>query len=259
MKELPFFKFNVNEWLLGTIADENYRVKGLFIDACAYYWKRSCDVNLKEFCRKLGKKNIETLEKLSFLRYEDDKVMIDFLDEEYAQLSDLQRKRVEGGRKGGLSSAQGKLQAQLKDTSSNLDIDKDKEEDILLVESKDSPVAEKKPKVSPKHKKQKVLPLNAHIKKKYPNVARLKDQLTEEQIETIKSKYGNDLVKDILDKMDNWKPLNKKNVSVYRTITNWAEREIERNPGKWKKTDDYENETPEEKRQRLIKLGHAIN
>ena len=44
MKELPYFKFDVAEWLQGDITLCNLETQGLFINICAYYWSRHCNV-----------------------------------------------------------------------------------------------------------------------------------------------------------------------------------------------------------------------
>ena len=43
-KELPYFRFTVAEWMNGDIDMESYEIKGLFMDVCAWYWFKNCDV-----------------------------------------------------------------------------------------------------------------------------------------------------------------------------------------------------------------------
>lgn len=38
-KDLPYFKFIVNEWITGDITLEDLNVQGLFINLCAWYWQ----------------------------------------------------------------------------------------------------------------------------------------------------------------------------------------------------------------------------
>lgn len=133
-KELPYFKFHSSEWLLNRISDENYRVKGIFIDLCAYYWHKECTVSYKEVCKKLGKTNVKLMQDLNFLLIKNDEIVIKFLDEQRAELSDLQAKRSKAGKKG--------RQAQLEQTPSksqaplgHLDKDKIREDKIRVEES----------------------------------------------------------------------------------------------------------------------------
>lgn len=100
-KELPYFKFNVSEWLLGRISDENDRVQGLFVRACCVYWHKQCDVSVKEMNKKLGNNKVKELCSLGFLSEKDGQIFIEFLDEQFAELSELQVKRSNAGRIGG--------------------------------------------------------------------------------------------------------------------------------------------------------------
>jgi len=54
MKELPYFRFTSQEWQNGNISLENYELKGLFIDICAYYWIKDCSVSLAMLQKKFS-------------------------------------------------------------------------------------------------------------------------------------------------------------------------------------------------------------
>lgn len=99
-KELPYFKFTIAEWLLGRISHETYAVKGMFIDACAHYWHKECQVTEEEMERKVGKKGMQQLLSLKYLERTGAGISIAFLDEEYEELSDLKGKRSQAGKKG---------------------------------------------------------------------------------------------------------------------------------------------------------------
>lgn len=66
------------------------------------------------------------------------------------------------------------------------------------------------------------------MRERYPRVMRMEQPLTLEQAKKLKEKYDDDLIRKILDDMENWKPLLKKSVSAYRTIINWCNRERDR-------------------------------
>lgn len=66
---------------------------------------------------------------------------------------------------------------------------------------------------------------NDWIKSNAPNVMKLKRQITEPQFKKLKATYDTDKMTDILCRMDNYKDLTKKYVSVYQTFLNWAKRE----------------------------------
>lgn len=68
---------------------------------------------------------------------------------------------------------------------------------------------------------------NDWMKDNTPNVLKLEKQMTEEQFLKLKKVYDTDKMIDILFKMDNYKALTRKYVSVYLTFINWAKREYE--------------------------------
>lgn len=99
-KELPFFKFYPSEWLTGDISDETDKIQGQFIAICAIYWSKNCDLTMDKLTRKVHKTKVKCLLNLGFISEKSGVVSIAFLDEQYAELSDLQRKRSEAGSKG---------------------------------------------------------------------------------------------------------------------------------------------------------------
>jgi len=136
-QELPYFKFAPSEWLLNRISFQNYRVKGIFIDACSYYWHRNCSVTSAELGRKLGKTQLKVLLDGNFLVEKNGEIFIDFLDDQFAELLELKEKRIKSGRKGG----QAKPKQSLSNASSlpkHLEEEEDKEEeqDITVPQSK---------------------------------------------------------------------------------------------------------------------------
>lgn len=63
---------------------------------------------------------------------------------------------------------------------------------------------------------------------RYPRVMSMDKPLTLEQAKKLKEKYDEDLLRKILDDMENWKKLLKNSVSAYLTISNWCKRELDR-------------------------------
>lgn len=96
-KELPYFKFYVSEWMLGRISDEPDKVQGAFLVAICHYWHKKCDCFVSSFSKKIGKKRFELLKNLKYIEVKNDKVSIEFLDEQFIQLSDIKIKRAKGG------------------------------------------------------------------------------------------------------------------------------------------------------------------
>jgi hypothetical protein len=64
------------------------------------------------------------------------------------------------------------------------------------------------------------------ILKNAPNVAKMSEPFTEEQYVKLREKYPDDFsfAKNLIIEMHNWKPLNRQNVSAYKTFNNWTNR-----------------------------------
>lgn len=58
----------------------------------------------------------------------------------------------------------------------------------------------------------------------FSNILKMEEPLTIEQGESLIEKFGENQVKGILMRMENYKPLNKKNKSAYLTANNWLQR-----------------------------------
>ena len=128
-KELPFFRFNVSEWLTGNIAYECYEIQGLFIKVCCEYWNRKNCLTIQEIKKRTKEdKNIDYLIENNFLIKKRNKIKIKFLDEEKKQIDDKSLKLSIAGRKGGLRQAKGRLK--------HKEIEKEIERDNIKKEKK---------------------------------------------------------------------------------------------------------------------------
>jgi hypothetical protein len=138
-KDLPYFRFTVQEWQNGNIAIESYETKGLFIDVCGFYWIRDCDVS-KQMLGKRFSDAAAGLERLfeagCIKETEDGKIIIEFLDEQFHKLASKSHKLKKAGRLGGIASAKARLKQKVKQKVKQMPIykDKDKEKDNILVE-----------------------------------------------------------------------------------------------------------------------------
>jgi hypothetical protein len=128
-KELPYFRFTVQEWQNGDISIESYELKGLFIDVCGFYWMRDCSIDIAMLEKRFrdAKDLIKQLIEIGILKIsESNDVNIDFLDEQFDLLSNKRKKRQEAGKKGGLKKSSN-AKAMLKQKSSYKDNNKDKD------------------------------------------------------------------------------------------------------------------------------------
>ena len=103
-KELPYFKFTPDEWLIGDITIEDFSIQGLFINICAYYWKRDCSITIAHLWQRYSTANqehIKTLFNKGILKKDScDNVKIMFLDEQLKEVKKEKSAKIEAGKAG---------------------------------------------------------------------------------------------------------------------------------------------------------------
>jgi hypothetical protein len=100
-KELPYFKFDVSEWLNGDISLEDPDVQGIFIQVCCVYWHKVGDIEIKRIRKQFNKYSeiIEYLIEENYIKVnDDDEISINFLDEQLSDFKEIRRKRSEAGK-----------------------------------------------------------------------------------------------------------------------------------------------------------------
>ncbi len=129
-KELPYFRFTVQEWQNGNIGLERYELRGLFIEICAYYWIKDCSITLAMLKKRFSNviNLIKELLKLEIITLDknDEFIKIQFLNEQFDLLSERRHRRQIAGAKGGKKKSSN-AKAKLKQSSSYKDKDKDKD------------------------------------------------------------------------------------------------------------------------------------
>jgi hypothetical protein len=142
MKELPYFRFYSSEWLEGDITLKNFTTQGLFINICAWYWKRDGNITISFINDRFikGKPNIanslKSLISSGIIKLtENDCFTIDFLEEQYSVLKRERNSRVKGGLNRWLSSAQAQHKLSISSAIGINIKDKDKYKDVLKSES----------------------------------------------------------------------------------------------------------------------------
>jgi hypothetical protein len=68
-------------------------------------------------------------------------------------------------------------------------------------------------------------PLQIYIRDNCPQVSKLKKQMTSEECDKLLSNFSNQQIADVLLRMENFKQLSSKYVSVYLTLNNWLNRQ----------------------------------
>jgi len=104
-KELPYFKFYVNEWITGDITLEDFDVQGVFINICAYYWSKGCVCTfsqLKKRFRTVDDKTYQILIDSKIMKVDkSDNVIINFLIEQTEDRISKSETNTKNGKKGG--------------------------------------------------------------------------------------------------------------------------------------------------------------
>lgn len=100
-KELPYFKFFVSEWNDGDITLESFHIQGLFINVCSYYWSKECDLDLETLNKKFrhNVKDIQELIETDLVKITNDKISIDFLDEQQQERGKLSKQNSVNAKK----------------------------------------------------------------------------------------------------------------------------------------------------------------
>lgn len=108
-KELPYFRFTASEWLNGDIVLEDPSTKGVFIDVCAYYWFKDCNVSKQVLNKRFtGVEHVlEQLFNRGIIKEKNNgnSIKINFLDEQYKILSDISSSRSKAGKASALKRA----------------------------------------------------------------------------------------------------------------------------------------------------------
>jgi hypothetical protein len=102
-KELPYFKFEPNQWENGNIQMMSREDKGLFIDLCSMYWSRLGDVPFKLAIQKLCAGNATAFNSLideQIFEVIDANIFIKFLSEQLNEFDDLSKQNSKNARDG---------------------------------------------------------------------------------------------------------------------------------------------------------------
>lgn len=102
-KELPYFKFEPNQWENGNIQICNREDKGLFIDLCSMYWSRLGDLPMKLAIQKLCNGNATAFDSLmreNIFKVIEGRICIDFLNEQLVGFENLSSTNSENARLG---------------------------------------------------------------------------------------------------------------------------------------------------------------
>jgi len=95
-KELPYFKFEPNQWDSGMVQLCSYQSKGIFIEMCCLYWSRLGDLPYALALQKLCNGDASLLQELEsnqIYDVEGGNITINFLDEQLNEFLETSEKR----------------------------------------------------------------------------------------------------------------------------------------------------------------------
>jgi hypothetical protein len=101
-KELPYFKFEPNEWENGNIQMLTHEEKGIFIDLCSLYWSRLGEVPYRLALRKVCGGNAVALKSLceeNIIDVIDEYIYIGFLQEQLDDFKRIKQQNSENAKK----------------------------------------------------------------------------------------------------------------------------------------------------------------
>ena len=101
-KELPYFQFEPAEYLTKDVSFCSLSAQGLFINICAFYWQRQCDLTKEQFLRRFNYLNeFDELIKEGVIDVIDGIIKIKFLDNQFKKATEFSKEQSRKGSLGG--------------------------------------------------------------------------------------------------------------------------------------------------------------
>lgn len=204
MKELPYFKFYVNEWLSGDIELLSFEAQGVFIRLCSYYWSKECKMML-ERSRKRFKGYEDAFNELideGIIKVEGNYIKIKFLDDQLTERESLSKTNSANGKKGG-RPRKNPIESEKKPNAFNSESE---------TKAKKSNIEEKRG----EEKREEYYYSKGNLK------------LSEEEKEKICQKYDILILDEYISRVENWNKKHKVK-SLYLTVLNWIRKDEKQN------------------------------
>jgi hypothetical protein len=102
-KDLPYFKFVISEWNDGDVTLCSLEAQGLFINLCSIYWSQEGKMSLDKSKRRFSGCNASAWEQLindKVIKVKGDRIIINFLDEQFKERGKLSEQNSENASKG---------------------------------------------------------------------------------------------------------------------------------------------------------------
>lgn len=98
-KELPFFKFEISEWMFGRIQKQPLEVQGTFINLCCRYWHKLGDLSYDNACFDFVPEHIDNLIKSGIVKKDGERVVIAFMDSQLDECASISKVNSVKGKK----------------------------------------------------------------------------------------------------------------------------------------------------------------
>jgi hypothetical protein len=99
-KRLPYFQFEPAQYITKDIQFCSLASQGLFINICAIYWQRDCNLTIEQLKRRFNEQDlINELIKEKIISIDKDSIVISFLDSQYEIASGTKISRSNAGKK----------------------------------------------------------------------------------------------------------------------------------------------------------------
>tara|TARA_R110000822_G_scaffold80191_2_gene191225 strand:- start:5854 stop:6504 length:651 start_codon:yes stop_codon:yes gene_type:complete len=92
-KELPYFKFEPAEWMMGRITREPSNVQIAFLRVCCQFWRNSGDMTIEDASLECDEKDFDILIKKKFVLTQGDCISIKFLDIQLDEMAEVSKGR----------------------------------------------------------------------------------------------------------------------------------------------------------------------
>lgn len=100
-RDLPFFQFEPAQYMSGSIQFCSLKAQGLFINILSIYWQRGCDLTINQVKKRWNEPDIiQELIDENVIKVSDDKIYIQFLNNQFNNVLELSKTRSENAKKG---------------------------------------------------------------------------------------------------------------------------------------------------------------
>jgi len=131
-KELPYFKFYIGDWITGDVTLEDYETQGVFINLCAFYWAKDCEVSEELLYKKFRgyDDSIKTLIKSKIIKVINGNLSISFLNEQWDSKQAQKVINQNNGKKGGRAK-RNETDSQTENKPNGLEINQNETERVI--------------------------------------------------------------------------------------------------------------------------------